>query len=114
MGAGWEIRGTVGVAPELASRVGPQGTLFLIARDEQGALFAVTRLLGPNFPLRYRIGPENVMMPGTPLPARLRLSARLSRSGTAGPAEPGDLEGERAGAVSPGAGEADIVLTRLR
>ncbi len=113
-GAPGEIRGTVSLRPGLEAQARSAPVLFIIVRDDSGSLIAVTRVIEPRFPLRYRIGPEDAMMPGTPLQGSVQVSARLSQSGRAGPAEPGDLEGEHPGRVSVGEGGADIVLSRVR
>jgi len=108
------ITGLVRLAPELRDRVGPGDVLFVIARRGSGPPFAVTRILAPRFPAAFRIGPEDVMTPGATLQGEFTLSARLSKTGSAGPAQPGDLEGERAGPVAVGTRGVDILLARVR
>jgi hypothetical protein len=108
-----EISGTISMAPELRGRVSEGGTLFIIARKGPGPPFAVKRISGPRFPLTYRLGPEDVMAAGTPFEGELSLSARLSRTGAAGPAQRGDLEGEHPGRVTIGARGADIIIARV-
>lgn len=107
------IAGTIRVATALAQRVKAAHVLFVIARRGPGAPFAVLRIVEPHFPLPYRLRPENVMMAGTPFEGEVSLSARLSIQGGAGPAQPGDLEGEHPGRVRVGAGGADIVIDRM-
>jgi len=111
---GPEIVGTVSVAEELRGRVSNDGTLFIVARKGPGPPFAVKRVVTPSFPLTYRLGPEDLMVAGNVFEGEMLLSARLSKSGSAGPARPGDLEGERAGTVKVGARSVDIVLSRIR
>ena len=108
------IAGTISVAPELRGRVSDGDTLFIIAKKGPGAPFAVKRITGPHFPLEYRLGPGDVMMAGTPFGGNVRLTVRLSKSGAAGPGEPGDLEGEYPGQVPVGARGVNIVITRAR
>ncbi len=108
------IAGTISVAPELRARLTEAGTLFIIARKGPGPPFAVKRIGGPRFPLSYRLGPEDVMVAGTPFEGEVRLSARLSKSGAAGPAERGDLEGEYPGPVAVGGQGVDIVIAHGR
>ena len=108
------IAGTIRVAGALAQRVKSAHALFVIARRGPGPPFAVLRIVEPHFPLSYRLGPENLMMAGTPFEGEVSLSARLSLHGGAGPAQPGDLEGEHPGKVRVGAGGADIVIDRMR
>ncbi len=111
---GPEIRGTITVARDLTARVQDGSVLFVIAHKAAGAPFAVKRIVAPRFPLAYRLGPEDVMMAGSTFEGEVRVSARLSRTGTAGPAQPGDLEGEHAAPVQVGARDVDIVISRAR
>jgi len=108
------IVGSVTIAGSLDNRLSAEAVLFVIARKTAGTPLAVVRIPQPRFPQPFRIGPENVMMAGTPLEGTVHLSARLSRSGSAGAAQSGDLEGEAAEPVPVGAGNATIVLTRMR
>jgi cytochrome c-type biogenesis protein CcmH len=112
-GRGSTIAGQISVAPQLAGRVGAAHVLFIIARRGAGAPFAVKRIAEPHFPLRYHIGPENVMMTGTPFRGEVTMVARLSVAGGAGPAQPGDMEGEHPGKIAVGAQDADIVINRI-
>jgi cytochrome c-type biogenesis protein CcmH len=109
-----EIRGTIAVTPELAGRVREGSVLFIVARKGAGPPFAVKRFLAPRFPVAYRIGAEDVMMAGQAFDGEVWVSARVSQSGSAGPPQPGDLEGERASPVRVGARNADIVIARVR
>jgi hypothetical protein len=108
------IAGMILVAAELRGRLSEGDTLFIIARKGPGAPFAVKRIVGPHFPLEYRLGPGDVMNAGTPFEGTLHLSVRLSKSGGAAPAQRGDLEGEYPGQVPVGARGVDIVITRVR
>lgn len=111
---GMTIGGTISVAAELRGRLTAGDTLFIILRKGPGPPYAVKRIGGPQFPVRYQVGPEDVMMAGTPFEGQVTVSARLSRSGGAGPPQPGDLEGEHPGPVTVGAGGVDIVISRVR
>lgn len=111
--AGVDIRGTVALAPALRERARDAAALFVIARKASGHPFAVVRIPQPRFPAEYRLGPEHVL-DGSPFAGELTLVARLSRTGEAGPAQPGDLEGERPGLTPVGTRGADIVLSEAR
>jgi cytochrome c-type biogenesis protein CcmH len=108
------IAGEVRIAPELQKRVGAGAVLFIIAHKGGGPPFAVQRVAAPRFPVAYRLGPADVMSPGVPFQGEVTMSARLSESGTAGPAQPGDLEGEHPGSVAIGTHGVDILLARVR
>lgn len=112
--AGPEIAGTISIARDLAGRIPDTSVLFVIAHKAAGPPFAVRRIVSPRFPLAYRLGPEDLMMAGAAFEGEVRVSARLSRTGSAGPAQPGDLEGEHAAPVRVGARNADIAISRVR
>jgi len=111
--SGPEIVGTITIATDLAGRISDAPVLFIIARKTAGPPFAVKRIAAPRFPLPYRLGPEDVMMAGSAFEGEVRISARLSRTGSAGPPQPGDLEGEHAGPVQVGARNVDVVISRV-
>lgn len=111
---GPEITGTITMAQDLTGRVQDGSVLFVIAHKGAGPPFAVQRIVSPRFPLAYRLGPEDVMMAGSAFDGEVRVSARLSRTGSAGPAQPGDLEGDHAAPVQVGARNVDIVISRMR
>jgi hypothetical protein len=114
---GSTIAGTISVAPEFRGRVSNRDTLFVIARKGAGGTgppFAVKRIAGPHFPLAFRLGPEDVMMAGTAFEGNLHVSVRLSKSGVAGPGDPGDLEGDYPDLVPVGAHGVNIVIARAR
>ena len=110
------IAGTISVAAELRGRVSNGDTLFIIARKGDGGTgppFAVKRIAGPHFPLEFRLGPEDVMMAGTAFVGSVHVSVRLSKTGVAGPGEPGDLEGDSSGQVEVGVRGVNIVIARV-
>jgi cytochrome c-type biogenesis protein CcmH len=111
---GATLGGTISVAPELRGHLAAGDTLFIILRKGPGAPFAVKRIQRPQFPMQYQVGPEDVMMAGTPFEGQVTVSARVSKTGGAGPAEPGDLEGEHPGSVAVGSRAVDIVISRVR
>lgn len=111
---GRTLGGTISVAAELRGRLTAGDTLFIILRKGPGPPFAVKRVIGPQFPVRFQVGPEDVMMAGAPFEGEVTVIARVSRAGGAGPAQPGDLEGEHPGPVTVGMGGVDIVISRVR
>lgn len=89
---------TIELAPELAGQVDAGDTLYVFARTLEGGLpVAVKRLPAGDFPLTVTLSDADGLMPAQKLSAqsRVRLMARISRSGDAG-AAPGDLEAEAA------------------
>jgi len=108
--AATSLTGRVEVAPELASAVPSNATLYLIVRVAGrvgGAPLAVQQIPDPSFPYEFRITERDAMIEGTPLLGEMTLSARLDQDGNAFSTSAGDLTGE----VSPVvAGDSDIVV----
>ncbi|OGL10200.1 MAG: hypothetical protein A3I17_00290 [Candidatus Rokubacteria bacterium RIFCSPLOWO2_02_FULL_72_37] len=108
------ISGTVSLAQAVRGDTPFAGTLFVIARRGAGAPVAVKRIVEPTFPVRFVLGPEDVMRQGARFAGDLTLIARLKRDGRAGPAVPGDLEGAAPGPVAVGTTNARIALELVR
>jgi cytochrome c-type biogenesis protein CcmH len=108
------IRGRVELAPELAGRVPGGAVLFLIARtSDAGPPVAVKRIVGPEFPLSFEIGPGDRMLEGVPFAGPFQLTARVDADGNAASRNPGDLQGESRERVSPGARGVEVVIDRV-
>jgi cytochrome c-type biogenesis protein CcmH len=102
--SGDPVSGTVEIAEELEERVPRGGVLFVIARSEGGGPpLAVKRIVDPEFPLDFEIGPADRMIEQMPFSGPLRLSARLDADGNATTRSAGDLQGSLEAAVEPGA-----------
>jgi cytochrome c-type biogenesis protein CcmH len=102
--SGDPVRGTVEIAEELRARVPEGGVLFVIARSEGGGPpLAVKRIVDPEFPLDFEIGPADRMIQQMPFAGALRLSARLDADGNATTRSAGDLQGSVEAPVEPGA-----------
>jgi hypothetical protein len=72
----------------------------------------VKRVVNPQFPVHYTLGPEDVMVSGRAWAGQVHVSARVSASGTVGPIQPEDLVGHYTGnPVAVGATDVDVVLT---
>ena len=108
---GEPIRGTLRLAPELASAQPAGAVLFLIARTPQpGPPLAVKRIEAPSFPLAFEIGPDDRMIKSRPFVGPLQITARLDADGNATSRTPGDLQGSAKAAVNPGAVGVELVL----
>ncbi|KFL36541.1 tetratricopeptide repeat protein [Arenimonas donghaensis] len=106
---------TVDLAPQLAGKVAPGDTLYVFARTLEGGLpVAVKRLPVADFPLTVTLSDADGLMPAQKLSAqaRVRLMARISRSGDAG-AAPGDLEAEGLELDVADGGEATLVIAKV-
>jgi cytochrome c-type biogenesis protein CcmH len=105
IGGGGSIRGTVSVAPALASRLKPDDTVFIFARAENGPRMPLAILSKPfrELPTSFTLDDSSAMLPDRKLSTAgaVRVVARVSRSGNA-TAQSGDLEGS-VGPLKPGA-----------
>jgi len=107
------IEGVIDVDAKAKASVDPQAVLFIIAKSTNapGPPLAAKRIANPKFPLKYSLGPDNVMMPGTPFSGKVFVSARLSKTGNAATRGPGDLAGEyKSNPVDVGGKKVDFVL----
>jgi cytochrome c-type biogenesis protein CcmH len=109
------VRVRVEVAPELAGRLHPDDTLYVFARAEQGSPMplAIVRRQARDLPVELTLDDSLAMTPENRLSAhpRVRLGARVSRSGDARPAS-GDLEGQLGPVETGGGGVQRIVIDR--
>ncbi len=108
------MAGSVDLAPELQAQLGPQSTVYLIARDGQsGAPLAAARVALGAFPLSFRLDDSMAMNPANALSdhKEVVLLARISASGNP-IAQPGDLE-SRVVSVAVGATDARLVIDRV-
>jgi hypothetical protein len=108
------IEGQVEIAPNLVSARPAGGVLFVIARPEGtpgGPPLAVLRIVGPSFPVSFRIGPDDVMIPSMQFAGSISLSARLDADGNALTRGASDLSGVATEALAPGATGVRLVLS---
>lgn len=112
-----KISGTISIDPKLKSAVDPNAALFVIARaagPASGPPLAVQKIDNPVFPVTYSLGPENVMLEGTPFKGKVNLSVRLDKDGNPVTRAAGDVTGEyRKNPVEVGTAKADIVLDQV-
>jgi cytochrome c-type biogenesis protein CcmH len=108
------VSGRVEVAEALKPRIGPQASVFVLARSAQGGPpLAAVRLSAGAWPLAFRLDDSMAMIPGNVLSgqASVVLVARVSASGNP-IAQPGDLEGRLEG-VAVGAEGLRLVIDRV-
>lgn len=113
--AGPTLRITVQLDPGVAARVAEGDTLYVFARTLEGGLpVAVKRLPAAGFPLEVTLSDADGLMPAQKLSAqaRVRLLARVSKSGDAG-AAPGDLEAEAVELAVADAATATLVVAKV-
>jgi cytochrome c-type biogenesis protein CcmH len=105
-GAAASVAGTVTLAPELASRVSPQDTVYVFARSAAGPAMplAILRKQVKDLPIDFVLDDALALSPATKLSSvsEVVVGARISKTGNA-TRQPGDLEGVLAAPVSLGA-----------
>ncbi len=113
-GTGAHISGRVELADALKARVGPQYTVFVLARAGAGGppLAAVRAPMAP-LPLAFTLDDTLAMIPGNVLSRHKEvvLVARISASGNP-IAQPGDLEGQLTG-VAVGSKDVKLLIDRV-
>jgi cytochrome c-type biogenesis protein CcmH len=108
------VAGRVDVAEALKPRIGPQATVFVVARAAQGGPpLAAVRLPLAAWPLSFRLDDSMAMIPGNVLSGHraVLLVARVSASGNP-IAQPGDLEGRLEG-VAVGSDGVRLLIDRV-
>jgi cytochrome c-type biogenesis protein CcmH/NrfG len=109
------ISGTLRLAAEPSPPIPAGAVLFIIAGSGTGPPVAVKRIRGPQFPLDYNLGMEDVMLHGRAFTGTVNVSVRLQATGMIGPVQPGDLVGRYPGnPVAVGATGVDIMLEQQR
>ncbi|MEK7388899.1 MAG: hypothetical protein AAB036_04310 [Elusimicrobiota bacterium] len=99
----FRLNGRVEIAPTLESRMPKTNSvLFIIARNAGGVPVAVHRIVNPQFPASFSMGPQDLLVPGIRSREPLTLSAQLNAHGNLGMPKPGDIEGRGMGPAYPG------------
>jgi hypothetical protein len=70
----------------------------------------VKRIVSPSFPLEFELGPGDRMIQTMPFAGPMTLTARVDADGNAMSRAPGDLFGDAAAPVDPGATGIDVVI----
>lgn len=93
------VAGRVTLAPDLQELASKAKVLFVIVRRPEGPPrpLAVKRFDNPTFPIDFEITNQDQMVQGPELRGVVDVIARLDRDGSAGPPQPGDLEGQYEG-----------------
>ena len=107
--------GKVDMTTEIAAKANPNGALFVFAKkvgEESAPPAAVIRIDHPQYPVTFRLRPEDQMRPGDPakpFEGEYILYARHSDTGT--PMEKKGYHGESCGSVVAGEGSPMIVIS---
>lgn len=109
------VSGTVSLSPELADKVAPTDTVFILVRAAQGPRMpiAVYRKQVKDLPLNFMLDDSMSMQPRVKISnfSEVKVAARISKSGSA-VTRPGDYEGVSP-AIKPGTSGVDIVIDTL-
>jgi hypothetical protein len=109
----FRVSGTVTIASSLQGRAPKQNAvLFIVAKNLGGVPLAVKRVVNPQFPVDYALGPEDLVVPGTLPREALRMTAEMNAHGSVGRNERGDILGDYSDPVFTGERRAHIVLDR--
>ena len=114
-----KIEGIIELSPQFQKSLSPQAVLYVIARPigaTSGPPIAVKRFTQPfAFPIEFTLTQQDVMIPETPFEGQLAITARVAQTGSATPAQPGDVEGTaQPNPVQVGEGKFRIQLDQLR
>lgn len=99
----FRLSGVVEITPQLEARAPKTNSvLFIIAQNAGGVPVAVHRIVNPEFPAAFKMGPQDLLVPGIRRNEPLTIVARLNAHGILSSAKPGDLEGRSPSPSHPG------------
>jgi hypothetical protein len=107
------VQGTISVSEGLKNKIKDNAVLFLFARSaevKRGPPLAVQRIPDLKFPLKFSLGAQDVMFPGTNFEGPMVLTGRIDADGDAR-AGAGDIEGFVE--VKPGDKNVELLLNHL-
>lgn len=108
------LSGTVDVAPRLRERAPKTNAmLFVVAENQGGVPVAVHRIVNPEFPASFKMGPADLLVPAVRRREELRVHAEMNTHGDVGTPNPGDLEGTAAETYAPGDGSVRVILDHV-
>lgn len=101
------ITGQLKLAAGIDGKIRPTDVMFVMARQyveggAPGMLVAVQRYENVTLPLEFKLGPENVMVQGTPFTGPFVIQARLDRDGDAMSKGPDDLYAQSTQPIAAG------------
>jgi cytochrome c-type biogenesis protein CcmH len=107
------IAGRLEIGATLRDKLAPDDPVFVFVRGEGGGPpLAALRFKGSDLPRDFSFDGVPLMSAEAPIPQRVSVAARVSKSGNV-TAAPGDLEGRVAG-VAPDASGVKLVIDTLR
>jgi hypothetical protein len=111
----FHLSGSVDVSPKLRARMPKENVmLFVIAENAGGVPVAVHRIVNPDFPAEFKMGPGDLLVPTVSRREPLQVHAEMNVHGDVGTPRPGDLEGVASETWHPGDAGVLVVLDRVR
>jgi len=109
----FRLSGTVTIASAL-QRKAPRdnAVMFIIARNRGGVPVAMQRIVNPQFPVKFILRSEDLIMPEVPTDTPLDIEVEMNTHGRLGQPQRGDLEGRHPSLVFPGERRVHIVVDR--
>lgn len=111
----FRLTGSVDLAPSLRARAPKQNAmLFVVAENAGGVPVAMERIVNPDFPAPFEMGPAELLVPAVSSRAPLTVRAMMNTRGDVGAPHPGDIVGAASGTFSPGAEGIPVTLDHVR
>jgi hypothetical protein len=109
----FRISGTVTIASVLQHRAPKDNTvMFIVAKNRGDVPVAVHRIVNPQFPVDFTLGPDDLIVPDLPADTPLRIEVEMNSHGAVGRRDRGDLEGRHPNLVYPGERHIHVVIDR--
>ena len=84
--------------------------MFIIAKNRGGVPVAVQRIVNPQFPVKFSLGDDDLLLPEVPADALLDIEVEMNTHGALGQPRHGDLAGRHPSPVHPGERRIHIVV----
>ena len=108
------ISGSITLTGESANKIEQsEESLFILLKDSGGVPIAVKRIVNPQFPIFYSLGPDDLLIPSLRPRFPLMVEAELNLKGKIGPPELGDFSGVYPYSVGPRQKGVSIVMSRV-
>lgn len=105
------LSGTITIASALQKHLPINNSvMFIVAKNDGDVPIAVHRIVNPQFPVRFNIEPEDLIVPELPTDTPLRIEVEMNTHGTVGSPVRGDLKGAHPSPVYPGEKRIHVVV----
>jgi hypothetical protein len=109
----FRLSGTVTLASAIQHRI-PQtnAVMFIVVKNEGGVPMAMQRIVNPQFPVKFTMGQDDLIVPDVPSSTSLRLEVEMNSHGRLGAPVKGDFAGVLPNSTSPGERRLHVVVDR--